>query len=68
MVERTCVKCGQVFLASPKTPDFRLWMLHLDCIYESCEEADCRALKEPVSLAETQAALEHWRDHGEELR
>lgn len=33
------------------------------CIYERCDDANCCALKAPVTLDDYKAAYEHWKSH-----
>jgi hypothetical protein len=53
-----CNKCGEVMPQG----EFDHWFFG-NCKFEHCQEMACRALRNPVTLVEHQAALLHWKHH-----
>jgi len=54
----TC-RCGITFPDDGSIIDHQLD----ECPYERCDSNACRALRQPSTLAEYAAALDHWRSH-----
>lgn len=52
-----CAECWTDEDAADHAPECPV-RVHVNC------DKECKALQRPVTIAETRAALEHWKNHG----